>query len=121
MPLKKHQSLTAILARNKGLSQRRFGRYWTPRGGFSGFGLHADSRTPQQDLVADVLSRAVAGGSVCLLAEKKTLGSKRRCPCEALPRLEVRVWCDGRVPPPILRGEGGVHSLCWISSETRIE
>src|ERR1035438_10266314 len=65
-------------------------------GRLSGFGLHTDSRTPQQDLVDDVLSRAVAGGSACLLAEKKTLGSKRRGPCEALARLEVRAWCDGR-------------------------
>ena len=120
MPFKKYQSLTAILARNNGLSRRRLGRYWTPRGGLQGL---ESTRTPglHSKIWLPTCSRAVAGGSVCLLAEKKTLGSKRRCPCEALARLEVRAWCDGRVPPPILRGAGGVYSLFCVSSETGIE
>ena len=42
-PFKKHQSLTAILARNNGLSRRRLGRYGTPRGGFQGLD---STRTP---------------------------------------------------------------------------
>ncbi len=48
MPFKKYQSLTDILAQNKGVSARRFGLRWTPLGGFQAFGLHVDSRNGQQ-------------------------------------------------------------------------
>src|SRR3954453_3874229 len=48
MPCKKYQSLTGILTENKRLSRTRFGRRWTPRGTFCGFGLRADSGAPHQ-------------------------------------------------------------------------
>ena len=36
MPFKKYQSLADNPRQNKGLSRRRFGRQWTPRGDFWG-------------------------------------------------------------------------------------
>ena len=58
MPFKKYQSLTDVSTRNKRLSARPRGLRWTPRGCFWASGLHADSRTPHQELAPRVLSRA---------------------------------------------------------------
>jgi hypothetical protein len=49
MPFKKYQSLADVLAKNKGLSTRRFGRQWTPRTVLWTFGLRPDSGTPVQE------------------------------------------------------------------------
>lgn len=73
MPFKKYQSLAGVLTRNKRLSGRRFGRRWTPRGGFFASGLRADSRTPHTKTSAPrAFTRAVARCSDCRLLEETT-------------------------------------------------
>ena len=74
MPCKKYQSLVDILTRNKRLSTGRFGRQWTPQGGFWASGLHADSRTPQVAGTWRAFLRArLQGCSICCLPKETTI------------------------------------------------